>query len=89
MERETASKLGKVQIALENLGKQINELERAAENVNEKTEPVRVDTPPEAEDDSEVERERMCPVANTIMVCCDRVEVVTKKLQGVLQELEV
>ncbi len=84
---EVDRKLGKVQIALEALGKQINELETTSVSLQDKTEPVRLVR--ETDDSPDGPREEACPVANTVMMYTDRVENITKRLQQVLSELEV
>jgi hypothetical protein len=84
---EVQAKLGKVQIALEALGKQINDLENWSVQVQQKTEPVRLQTEPD--DSPEAPREEACPVANSVMMYTDRLETVTRRLQRVFSELEV
>lgn len=84
---DVQAKLGKVQIVLEALGKQITELENAAVAVQNKTEPVRLQREPE--DSPDGPREDACPVANTMACYIDRVEAITKRLQSVIAELEV
>ena len=84
---EVQAKLGKVQTVLEALGKSLNELESTAVQVQNKTEPVRL----QVEDDQSADtpREDACPVANTISCYIDRVDTVTRRLQSVYSELEV
>lgn len=86
---EVDRKPGKVQTALEVLGKQISELETTATSVMNKTEPCRLSVEGDEDRPCPEARECLSPVANTIMMHCDRVETVTKQLQGVLSELEV
>lgn len=86
---EVDRKPGKVQIALEVLGKQISELESASTSIMNRTEPARLSSEDEEDCRPCEARERLSPVANTIMMHCDRVQSVTKQLQSVLEELEV
>lgn len=86
---EVQPKLGKVQIALETLGKQIDELESVAASITMRTEPCRLEEDCVEDCAPEEARDRLSPVANTVMLYCDRIETATKRLQGVLHELEL
>lgn len=90
MEGQTERKPGKVQLALEELGKQISELETIVSQLGKKTEPIRDRSECEEETHDEgPEKQAVSEIASIIVRCTDRVHLATADLERIRSELEI